>query len=137
GWLRFLTNLDPENYLKVLSNTVCAIGNSSSFVRDASYFGTPVVLVGNRQDGREVDEHVIQVEPHAEPIVMAIQRQLEHGRYAPSKLYGDGYVSEKIAEALSRITPYIQKRLHYIHDSGYGEALLHENIGNHTGPRRF
>ena len=53
AWLRTLTNLTPENYLKVLANAACAVGNSSSFVRDAGYFGTPVVLVGNRQEGRE------------------------------------------------------------------------------------
>ena len=64
-WLRTLTNLSPENYLKVLSTRSCAIGNSSSFVRDASYFGTPVVLVGSRQDGRETDEHVMRVDPVA------------------------------------------------------------------------
>jgi UDP-hydrolysing UDP-N-acetyl-D-glucosamine 2-epimerase len=118
SWLRVLTNLDPESYLKVLSNTACAVGNSSSFVRDASYFGTPVVLVGNRQEGRETDEHVMSVEPVASEIIVAIDRQVAHGRYAPSALYGDGHVAERIAEALARLTPYIQKRLHYIHDDG-------------------
>lgn len=117
-WLRVLTNLNPENYLKVLSKTVCAIGNSSSFVRDASYFGTPVVLVGNRQGGREIDEHVTTVEPAASQLIMAINRQVAHGRYAPSILYGDGHVSEKIAEALACLTPYVQKRLHYIYEDG-------------------
>ena len=68
-WLRFLTNLSPENYLRVLANAGCAIGNSSSFVRDASFFGTPVVLVGNRQDGREIDEHVMPVAPVAAEVV--------------------------------------------------------------------
>ena len=63
-WLRTLTNLSPENYLKVLANAACAIGNSSSFVRDAGYFGTPIVLVGSRQEGREADEHVVRVPPH-------------------------------------------------------------------------
>jgi len=51
-WLRVLTNLSPEAFLRVLAKAVCAVGNSSSFVRDASYFGTPVVLVGKRQEGR-------------------------------------------------------------------------------------
>jgi UDP-hydrolysing UDP-N-acetyl-D-glucosamine 2-epimerase len=115
-WLRLLTNLDPEFYLKVLARAVCAVGNSSSFVRDASYFGTPVVLVGNRQEGREADEHVMPVRPVVSEIVMAIDSQLARGRYAPSTLYGDGHVSEKIAEALTRITPYRQKRLHYIYE---------------------
>jgi UDP-hydrolysing UDP-N-acetyl-D-glucosamine 2-epimerase len=118
SWLRVLTNLDPESYLKVLANATCAVGNSSSFVRDASYFGTPVVLVGNRQEGRETDEHVTAVEPLAAKIIMAIDSQVAHGRYAPSTLYGDGQVAERIAEALTRITPYVQKRLHYIYEDG-------------------
>ncbi|MGH7871736.1 MAG: UDP-N-acetylglucosamine 2-epimerase [Candidatus Binatia bacterium] len=115
-WLRVLTNLSPENYLRILSHAVCAIGNSSSFVRDASYFGTPVVLVGKRQAGRETDEHVTMVEPVSAQIVTALRRQLMHGRYPASTLYGDGRVSAKVAEALARIKPYIQKRLHYIYD---------------------
>jgi UDP-hydrolysing UDP-N-acetyl-D-glucosamine 2-epimerase len=113
-WLRTITNLSPENYLRVLANTACAIGNSSSFVRDAGYFGTPVLLVGDRQDGRETDRHVRPVEPIAEQICAVARTQLMHGRYAPSQLYGDGYVSERIAEALVRLKPYVQKRLHYV-----------------------
>ena len=112
-----ITNLNPENYLRVLAQTCCAVGNSSSFVRDAGYFGTPVVLVGGRQEGREFAEHVLTVRPREEEIVTAIQFQRQHGPYAPSDLYGDGYVADKIADALARLTPYRQKRLHYIYDS--------------------
>ena len=96
--MRTLTNLTPENYLKVLATTACAVGNSSSFVRDAGYFGTPVVLVGNRQNGRETD----------------VARRARAGRDGcdrgggqeatgarplcpASTLYGDGDVSERIA----------------------------------------
>lgn len=115
-WLRNLTNLSPENYLKVLANAACAIGNSSSFVRDAGYFGTPIALVGNRQEGRETDVHVTPVAPTEDQIFAVATRQLEHGRYAPSTLYGDGYVSERIAESLSTLTPYVQKRLNYVYE---------------------
>ncbi|MFN7623930.1 MAG: UDP-N-acetylglucosamine 2-epimerase, partial [Acidobacteriota bacterium] len=94
-WLRTLTNLTPEDYLRVLAGAACAIGNSSSFVRDAGFFGTPVVLVGWRQEGREADRHVINVEPVAERIEAAAQTQLAHGRYAASRLYGDGKVAPR------------------------------------------
>jgi UDP-hydrolysing UDP-N-acetyl-D-glucosamine 2-epimerase len=116
NWLRTLINLPPEEYLKVLANTVCAVGNSSSFVRDAGYFGTPVVLVGNRQDGRETDEHVVRARPTHEEILGAVRHQLTHGRYPPSTLYGDGHVSKRIADGLATLRPYVQKRLHFIHD---------------------
>jgi len=109
--LRTLTNLTPENYLRVLSNTACAVGNSSSFVRDAGYFGTPVVLVGNRQNGRETDEHAVRVPVEMDAIVSAINQRLSHGRYAPSTLYGDGHVSVRIASELEKLTPYLQKQL--------------------------
>jgi UDP-hydrolysing UDP-N-acetyl-D-glucosamine 2-epimerase len=117
AWLRTLVNLSPEDYLKTLANTACAIGNSSSFVRDAGYFGTPVALVGHRQEGRESDVHVTRVAPVAAEIVLAVKKQLQHGRYAPSVLYGDGQVSRRIADGLARLEPYIQKRLHFIHDA--------------------
>jgi len=116
-WLRVITNLSPEDYLKVLSNASCAVGNSSSFVRDASFFGTPVVLVGGRQEGREIDTHVMPTPAVKARISAAIRAQLAHGRYTPSTLYGDGQVSEGIAQALAGLTPYLQKRLHYIHDA--------------------
>lgn len=112
-WLRTLTNLAPEDYLKVLGNAACAIGNSSSFVRDASYFGTPVVLVGNRQNGREADAHVTRTPVEMDRIVETIRSKLAHGRYPASTLYGDGLVSQRIAEALERLTPYLQKQLAY------------------------
>ena len=124
AWLRTLINLPPEEYSRVLANTACAVGNSSSFVRDAGYYGTPVVLVGNRQDGRETDDHVLRARPiHAE-VLGAIRQQLSHGRYAPSTLYGDGHVAQRIAEGLATLSPYVQKRLHFIHDpAGVPESL--------------
>ncbi len=110
-WMRTLTNLTTGDYLKVLAATACAVGNSSSFVRDAGYFGTPVVLVGNRQNGRETDEHVIRVPVEMDQIVAAVKHQLAHGHYKPSTLYGDGQVSERIASAIEGLTPYLQKQL--------------------------
>lgn len=129
-WLRTITNLLPEHYLRVLARTACAIGNSSSFVRDAGYFGTPVVLVGERQEGREWDIHVTPVKPLADEVFNAISNQLTHGRYEPSKLYGDGYVSERIAQALTGLTPYRQKRLHYIYDDPMEDGHANGNANS-------
>jgi UDP-hydrolysing UDP-N-acetyl-D-glucosamine 2-epimerase len=115
-WLRILINLPPDTYLRVLAGAACAIGNSSSFVRDASFFGTPVVLVGDRQKGRETDEHVVRVAPVADEITQAVVTQLGHGPYSASQLYGNGFVAEQIAAALATIQLYRQKRLHFIYD---------------------
>ena len=113
-WLRVVTNFSPDDYLRVLSGAACAVGNSSSFVRDASFFGTPVVLVGGRQHGRESAEHVVRVPPIAEVITSATRRQLDHGRYPASTLYGNGHVADALVTALTRLRPYIQKRLTFV-----------------------
>jgi UDP-hydrolysing UDP-N-acetyl-D-glucosamine 2-epimerase len=122
-WLRTIINLRPDDFLRVLAATACAAGNSSSFVRDASYFGTPVVLVGNRQNGRETDVHVTHVDPNADKISGAIQSQLRHGRYAPSRLYGDGHVSARIVRRLAGIELYTQKTLAYCTETSRSEAM--------------
>jgi UDP-hydrolysing UDP-N-acetyl-D-glucosamine 2-epimerase len=114
NFFRTLTNLTPEDYLRVLSKTACAVGNSSSFVRDAGYFGTPVALVGNRQNHRERDVHVVPASPTVDEVERVIRNQLKHGRYGPSTLYGDGYVADRIATALVTLTPYVQKHLAYV-----------------------
>ena len=137
-WLRTITNLLPEQYLHVLAHAACAIGNSSSFVRDAGYFGTPVVLVGERQDGRETDIHVTPVTPVAARIAAAVDAQLRHGRYAPSTLYGDGFVSARIASALARLEPYKQKRLHYVREAAEAERVNgNANYRNRDGAWRL
>jgi UDP-hydrolysing UDP-N-acetyl-D-glucosamine 2-epimerase len=116
-WLRTMTNLPPDDYLTVLANAACAVGNSSSFIRDASYFGTPVVLVGNRQDGRETSSNVTRTQPYASDIEACIRRQVTHGKYEPSTLYGDGHVSERICSAVCSLELYAQKQLHYVNGS--------------------
>lgn len=113
-FLRVITNLEPLNYLKLLASADCAVGNSSSFVRDAGFFGTPVVLVGRRQLFRERDIHVIKTDIDRKAISEAIQSQLSHGRYSPSTLYGDGQVASRAAEAIAKAPLYIQKSLDYV-----------------------
>ena len=123
-WLRTLTNLAPDDYLRVLARASCAIGNSSSFVRDAGYFGTPVVLVGNRQEGREVGPNTLHAAPHAAGIASLVRAQIAHGRYAPSALYGDGFVAEWVANAIAQLQRYSQKRLHYIHEAALAATAV-------------
>ena len=52
-WLQVVKNFNPDDFQMLLANSKIAIGNSSSFVRDASILGIPVVLIGDRQKGRE------------------------------------------------------------------------------------
>ncbi|MEW6302991.1 MAG: UDP-N-acetylglucosamine 2-epimerase [Verrucomicrobiota bacterium] len=107
-------NLEPEIYIPLLKNAACCLGNSSSFVRETSFLGTPVVLVGSRQDGREWSPSVLRVEPLKRDILAAARQQLAHGRYAASKIYGEPGVSRAIAQKVADLKPYVQKQLHYV-----------------------
>ncbi len=106
-------NFAPNVYNSILAKAACAVGNSSSFVRDASFIGVPVVLVGTRQDGRELGDSVIRVEPEKNDILLAIQKQLSNGRYKCSDLYGKPGVSKKIVETILSFKPYSQKKLYF------------------------
>ncbi len=115
-WLHLVKNLDPTTFQKCLKRTVCAIGNSSSFIRDSTFTGTPVVLVGNRQVGREYGENLVQCRADREDILRVIRAQLAHGRYPPSDLYGSGDSARQICEALASFSFPRQKHLNYIMD---------------------
>lgn len=113
-------NLEPDVYIPIMKRAHCLVGNSSSFIRDASFMGKPVVLVGDRQNKRERTEAVLQVIPVREAITAAIRQQLDHGDYAPSTLYGAPGVSQQIVDQIAKLTPYTQKTLH-----GAGRAGPH------------
>ena len=48
----YLDQVSREIYLSLLKHAACLVGNSSSAFYEAPYVGTPVVNVGDRQEGR-------------------------------------------------------------------------------------
>ena len=112
-WLHLVKNLEPVTYQKCLKKTVCAVGNSSSFIRDSTFSGTPVVLVGDRQAGREHGTNLKTTPIEKNSIIATIKEQLSHGPYESCNLYGDGCSSERIVKHLKNIDLYTQKKLQY------------------------
>lgn len=108
-WLCFVKNLHPKEFQSALKSSVCAIGNSSSFVRDSSFYGTPVVLLGDRQNQRECADNVVNSKLTKKNILNSISSQLSSKRYKVSKLYGSGNTSQRIVKKLLTVKPKIQK----------------------------
>lgn len=96
----YYRNFSPEDYARVLNNAVCAVGNSSSFIREGSFLGVPSVIVGDRQDGREHGRNVLFIDYNRESIWKAVEKQIDNGRYKPEKIFGNGKAGIKIAEEL-------------------------------------
>ena len=72
--INFYTNLETEDYLSLIKNSKCLIGNSSSGIREGSYLGIPTVNIGNRQNLRERGNNVIDVEINSSKIFRAIKK---------------------------------------------------------------
>lgn len=106
-------NFELAKYIPLLKKACCLVGNSSSFIRDASFLGTPVVLVGSRQDGRECSEAVTRVDPERVQILEAVRAQISHGAYGISTIYGEAGASAQIVEKIKTLKPFAQKKLAY------------------------
>ena len=107
----FFRNLPPDVFVRLMAHCAAMVGNSSAALREGAFLGTPAVTVGSRQQNRERGENVISVGHEPEEIAVAVSRQIEHGRYEPSQLFGAGTAGQRIAEILAGELPPIQKQL--------------------------
>lgn len=112
-FIHFFKSLGFQSYARLLNDSLCILGNSSSGIREASFLGIPAVNIGTRQQGRARGGNVIDVDYDWKLIVDAIKKQIEHKRYPASDLYGDGNAGKKIAEVLSSYDCPIQKKISY------------------------
>lgn len=101
--LRFFKNIAPDIYLPLLSQARALIGNSSSGIREASYFGVPVLNIGSRQAGRLHGDNVIHCMSSTREIIKGLnQLFLGPYRYENQDLYGDEAGAEKIVDVISK-----------------------------------
>ena len=98
--IRTIPNLPPTRFLRLLSQASVLVGNSSAFIREASYLGVPAVIVGDRQRGRERGPSVIEVAYPESLLTQMILAQVEAKTYPSSLLYGDGSAGPRIAQTL-------------------------------------
>jgi UDP-hydrolysing UDP-N-acetyl-D-glucosamine 2-epimerase len=114
SYLALVRNFDVEDYARILNNTACIVGNTSSGLREGAFLGTPCVNIGSRQRARERAANVIDVPHDADVIYAAIERQLSNGRYPRSHLFGDGQAGQRIADTLATAHLTLEKTLNYV-----------------------
>ena len=112
-FIHFFRNFSVEDYARLIHNSACLVGNSSSALREGAFIGVPAVNIGTRQANRQHGSNVIHVNYDTKEIEKAFKKQIEKGRYERSKLFGDGRAGERIAEILCKSKINIQKHLHY------------------------
>ena len=111
--IHFFKNMSPEEFLVLINNSSALIGNSSVGIRESSFLGVPVVNIGTRQLGRECAENVIHTSYQPADIESAILRQIKHGRYSSSSLYGSGNAGGLISEILATANLTTDKKLQF------------------------
>lgn len=113
GNIHFFKHFPVEDYLLLLKNAACVIGNSSVGIREASFLGTPSVNIGSRQYGRVRSMNAIDCKLSENEIKDAVKKQLRHGSYKCDSVYGDGHAGSKIARILQNCSVDINKTLSY------------------------
>jgi UDP-hydrolysing UDP-N-acetyl-D-glucosamine 2-epimerase len=111
--IHFFRNMLPEDFLRLLVNSRCVVGNSSVAIRECAFLGVPAVNVGSRQSGRERGRNVLDVPNERAAIADAIRRQLGAPRPPSDPLYGDGRAGARIAALLAECKLGVDKRLCY------------------------
>lgn len=105
GEYHMYANLKREDYLGLLKNANCIVGNSSSGLLEAPTFNVPAVNIGRRQNMRFRGINVIDVPFEQEKVVEAIRKAMgnEFHSYLQRECtnpYGDGHSSERILDLL-------------------------------------
>lgn len=102
----FYKNFSPEDYVKVMANASCLVGNSSSFLREGEYLNIPAVIVGDRQIDREYGDNVIFSDYNESEIYDKTIKQLEqHPNRKKNSIYGSGDAGNLIANEIAQFKP--------------------------------
>ncbi len=113
--IRFVIDLHPRDFASLLKHAACLIGNSSSGLKEASFFGVPVVNIGTRQHGRFGPlrgENVLDAGYDTQAIRTAVEQQIAHGPYQPHLAFYKRDTAKLIRSVLKRVPLYTQKRFH-------------------------
>jgi UDP-hydrolysing UDP-N-acetyl-D-glucosamine 2-epimerase len=111
--VHFFENMVPADFLKLVYNAKCLIGNSSMGIRECSFLGIPVINVGSRQNGRERGKNVIDVDYDKQQIEVAIKHWMNQPRPQQSFVYGKGNAGQKMAKILAEVPLRYSKILQF------------------------
>ncbi len=111
--LHFFKNMEGEDFLRLLVNSKCLIGNSSVGIRECAYLGVPVVNIGTRQNKRDRGNNIKDVDYKRNEISDAIMQWINSAQPDGSDIYGGGDAGIKIAELLGSLPLRFHKTINY------------------------
>jgi len=104
GRMVLSSNLGMKRYASAMSLASAVVGNSSSGILEAPYFGIPTVNVGDRQKNRIATKSVLNCEAVAESIRICLEKaksvEFRKSLEGMKNPYGSGDATEKIMAIL-------------------------------------
>lgn len=97
---KIFPSLRFEYFLTLLKNAKFIIGNSSAGIREAPYYGIPIINIGTRQQNRALDEAIVNVDYTKESILDALQRIDKVNCQKTMSTFGDGNSSALFLKSL-------------------------------------
>jgi UDP-hydrolysing UDP-N-acetyl-D-glucosamine 2-epimerase len=111
--VHFFKNMEGDDFLNLLHNSICLVGNSSVGIRECAFLGIPVVNIGTRQNKRDRGNNVTDVDYDEVEIEKAINDIIKTNKRTKSDVYGGGNAGKKIAELLNILPLQFHKTINY------------------------
>ncbi len=99
---RIFPSLRFEYFLTLLKNAQFIIGNSSAGIREAPYYGIPVINIGTRQQNRALHAHILNTNYTASDILDALRQVDTMEILAPGTGFGEGNSAQLFLESLQK-----------------------------------
>jgi UDP-N-acetylglucosamine 2-epimerase (hydrolysing) len=97
---RIFPSLRFEYFLVLLKKAKFIIGNSSAGIREAPYYGIPVINIGTRQQNRTLNADIINVDYQKENIIKALHSVTNHKISQAYNDFGKGNSAELFLNSL-------------------------------------
>tara|TARA_R110002124_G_scaffold267533_1_gene434794 strand:- start:1496 stop:2617 length:1122 start_codon:yes stop_codon:yes gene_type:complete len=97
---RVFPSLRFEYFLTLLKNAQFIIGNSSAGIREAPYYGIPIINIGTRQQNRVLNADIINIDYTLESINKALKDIDNHKVSKTSLDFGEGNSAQLFLESI-------------------------------------
>ena len=97
---RIFPSIRFEYFLVLLKNAKFIIGNSSAGIREAPYYGIPIINIGTRQQNRTLNADIINVDYQKENIIEALHSVINHKISLTANDFGKGNSAELFLNSL-------------------------------------
>lgn len=99
---RVFPSLRFEYFLTLLKNSQFIIGNSSAGIREAPYYGIPIINIGTRQQNRAIHADIINVNYSKKDILEALSIIDSHKVQVSDNDFGEGNSNELFLQSLKK-----------------------------------